>query len=330
MLAAQDPHSRDFRVPDFIQRILRQVAEHMPTRPFVDRLDEVSACSAAAESPLELASSVSLTTNDKRPNNKRPYHHPNLNEIDNVSSGGCHMRLDEKVHEVNEDSRLYIQSHLETDENFRWLPQSVGSIISDSLIGKSSGNFRLIKCQIDEAAGPRTVRAVKMSLNALPQGLYETDDRILSDFSAQHEGPLHHKTFTFLAFFLYPLRAPEPWEAVAIEAGSARVDDRNRLRSPEDIRPGERSLLSTAADGHVRFNHLSVRDYVLLDVLWSRGAGSKAGQFALEKAAGHAEMAPDCLKCLCFDELAKGPAETSEEYLARREALPMLKHAAMA
>jgi hypothetical protein len=172
----------------------------------------------------------------------------------------------------------------------------------------------------------RTVKAIKIALDELPEGLNETYERILMKIP-NSDTEIFRKVLTWLAFAVLPLTLGELHEAVAIEPGSDCLDEESCLSRPQDILSLGNGLIDVSEDGHVRLAHLSVRDYLLSVDVWKNDALSR---FALGKADANKKLAISCLTYLSFRDLTTGPKDNFDAYIDRIARHPLLKYASTA
>ena len=183
-----------------------------------------------------------------------------------------------------------------------------------------------MQCQLDSIALLRTVKAIKIALDQLPEGLNETYERILMKIP-KSDTEMLQRVLTWLGFAVLPLTLEELHEAIAIEPGSDCLDEESRLSRPQDILSLGNSLIDISEDGHVRLAHLSVRDYLLSEDVWKNETISR---FALGKAEANQRLAISCLTYLSFRDLIAGPKDSLDAYIDRMARHPLLKYASTA
>jgi hypothetical protein len=212
---------------------------------------------------------------------------------------------------------LYLRNLKEGQFLNIFTPHITKGLLTDGL------SFRWTTCQLDALCDCRTIREIKRSLESLPEGLNATYSRQLARL-APADIPLVNRIMAWLSFSFIPITLHQLWEALAIENGTAEIDDESRLRSPQDILLLGSSLINVSLDGYVMLSHLSVRDYLLSSEI--RLNLATIG-FALETKTCHLSLAQDCLTYLMFSELSSGPSSIQEDYILRLQKLPLLQYA---
>lgn len=169
-----------------------------------------------------------------------------------------------------------------------------------------------------------------MALGTLPQGLYETYDRILESVSTQ-EAECLRGILQWVAFAVLPLRLEDLHEATCIAADDDEEeqgsDVRYALLDPQEILSLGGALICVTSDGHVRLAHLSVRDYLVSSHIQT---SRDLRKYALDPDESHACLAAACLAFLSSSCFADGPRNSAEEYLLRIKRHPLLRYAPMA
>ncbi|SPJ71701.1 uncharacterized protein FTOL_01429 [Fusarium torulosum] len=233
------------------------------------------------------------------------------------------ISLEHHIIDIDEDIEHYVKARLIIDPDLEWLSPKVRNLVTDSLLAQSKGSFRWTTCQLDALCDCRTIREIKRSLERLPEGLNATYSRQLARL-APADITLVNRIMAWLSFSFVPITLHQLWEALAIEKGTAEIDDESRLRSSQDILLLGSSLINVSLDGYVMLSHLSVRDYLLSSEI--RLNPATIG-FALDMKTCHLNLAQDCLTYLMFSELSSGPSNIQEDYLLRLQKLPLLQYA---
>ncbi|KAF2678036.1 hypothetical protein K458DRAFT_395334 [Lentithecium fluviatile CBS 122367] len=128
------------------------------------------------------------------------------------------------------------------------LSASTQDDLATDLVFRADGMFRWLQCQLDVLRKAKTLRALRDALSTIPEGLYETYDRVLHCIDESDYEDV------------------ELAEAIALDPIKDRLDVFERLIDPKDIfglvgRCG--SLIRIDEDGSVMFAHFSVKEYLL-------------------------------------------------------------------
>ncbi|KAK7749127.1 hypothetical protein SLS62_008414 [Diatrype stigma] len=188
----------------------------------------------------------------------------------------------------------------------------LGGLISQLIVQRGS-----IPSEIEEAFQNST---------ALPHGLNETYDRILTGLSKEDQ-EIAQKILAWVSFAVIPLTMEELQIAIAIEWDDDHLDEESLLRSPLDILSLVSGLVNVSDNGYVSLAHKSVRDYLLSPETRSR---PHVARFALSAEDSKAELFRSCMTYICFKEFRQGPSATSHGYIERLRQFPLLKHASIA
>ncbi|KAI1454806.1 ankyrin [Annulohypoxylon moriforme] len=235
------------------------------------------------------------------------------------------IRIEDYVSKVDEDIAKYIDYRLRVDSNLQWLNDHIKDHISKSMQSQAAGMFRWVQCQLEAFSKLRTVKAIRQSLNRLPQDLHETYDRILARIpKADQESA--RRILLWVAFSVTPLTLEEIHTAIAIEPQMSHLDEESLLRSPHDILDLVGGLVNVTNQGHITLAHMSVKDYLLSS--WIRDS-KVTNCFALSTEDAYATLFQYCIAYISFDNFKKGPSTTSEDYVERVKNHPLLRHAAI-
>ena len=112
----------------------------------------------------------------------------------------------------------------------------------------------------------RTHRALRDTLRALPEGLFETYDRILERID-HHDHEYVSRMLKWLIGSVRPLKLEELAEAIAIDPSKIELDPEDRFRDPTEILDLCSSLITLRSDNVIVLAHFSVREYLLSDRL---------------------------------------------------------------
>lgn len=176
------------------------------------------------------------------------------------------------------DIETHVRAELAKIPNLRAMPVSAQEDLISDLVKRAEGMFRWIHCQLDNLRKIRTPQALKHALQALPAGLGDTYDRILSSINEEdHEYVL--RMLHWLVGSERPLSFRELAEAIALNPDKDRLDPNERLILPEDIFELCGSLIRIEEDQTIVLAHFSVKEYLLSSQL--AGKDYKLAKFAL-------------------------------------------------
>lgn len=170
----------------------------------------------------------------------------------------------------------------------------------------------------------RTVKAIRIALHELPEGLNETYENILKKISKSNV-EIVRRILLWLSFAVLPLTLDEIHEAIAIEQNLDHLDEESCLSSPQEILTMCGSLVNVSEQGHVRLAHLSVKEYLLSSEI---RRNSSVSNFAMLPGEANNELATACLTYLFFGDLANGPSPTSNDFVDRLKRHLLLRHTA--
>ena len=164
--------------------------------------------------------------------------------------------------------------------------------------------FRWVQLQIDELERCDNVRDLETQLDALPDGLNASYEKILSRLTRKQKGKAIH-ILTCLSMAPRTLKVSEVANSLQLEPDAA-----TRIASDLKPRPGvvtnmlsglvvinvlgKFKSLTDESDGEISFAHSSVRDYLFSEVIRQ----SPMNDFAMENASGHLFIAKLCAACL--------------------------------
>ena len=135
----------------------------------------------------------------------------------------------------------------------------VGSLL------KTPIRFHWVRCQLDAISECSTTGEIKTALKTLPEGLYETYDRILLKIVRKGDttAARAEKILTWLVGSLRPLQLLELEEALMIEPGGRTLNEDLRLMRVTDILTTCSSLVEGYLDEYgvetVRLSHYTVQ-----------------------------------------------------------------------
>ncbi|OTA91063.1 hypothetical protein M434DRAFT_22639 [Hypoxylon sp. CO27-5] len=229
-----------------------------------------------------------------------------------------HIRIEDEVSRVDQDIAKYIDYKLQMDPNLQWLDMNIKDHISNRASSKSM-------TLLETFSKLRTIKAIRQSLNQLPQDLHETYDRILARVSrADLESA--RRILLWVSFAVTPLTLEEIRTAIAIESSIDHLDEESLLRSPHDILDLVGGLVNVTSQGHVTLAHMSVKDYLLSTRIRDSQVTS---YFALSADDSSSTLFQCCMTYISFADFKEGPAISSDSYLQRLRKFPLLRHAAI-
>ena len=163
------------------------------------------------------------------------------------------------------------------------LPAQDQEGLVNNLVSRADGMFRWVQCQLDVLPKIRTPRALQEALKALPEGLYETYDRILSRINvADYDYVV--RMLKWLVGAERVLDLEELAEGIAIDPLEDRFDPADRLMEPEEVLDLCGSLIRLEEDQTVVLAHFSVKEYLLSKRLAAQQ--EDIAKFALQEVQG--------------------------------------------
>ena len=163
---------------------------------------------------------------------------------------------------VERDMETHVRAELAKMPKLRAMPIHAQEGLIMSLVKRSEGMFRWIQCQLDTLRKLRTPQAINQALQALPAGLDETYDRILSSLDeGDHEYVL--RMLHWLVDSERPFSVTELAEAIALNPNKDRLDPAERLIVPEEVFELCGSLVRVDEDEIIVLAHFSVKEYLL-------------------------------------------------------------------
>jgi hypothetical protein len=167
---------------------------------------------------------------------------------------------------VQPSLEVHVQKELLKLPKLLQLPLSVQVDIATSLVCRADGMFRWVQCQIDALRKTRTSRALQNALSTLPDGLFETYDRILKQIDeSDHEHVI--RILKWLVGSERPMTLAELAEAIAIDPTKDQFDLSDRFMDPDEVLELCGSLISVRHDRKVVLAHFSVQEYLLSNQL---------------------------------------------------------------
>ena len=184
-----------------------------------------------------------------------------------------------KPRHVELDMETHVRAELAKMPKLRALSVLVQESLITDLVKRAGGMFRWTQCQLDVLQKIRTPQALTHALQALPAGLDETYDRILSPIDEED----HEYVLRMLHWLLgseRPLYFRELAEAIALNPDKDHLDHAERLMVPEEIFELCGSLIRTEEDQTIVLAHFSVKEYLLSGRLAAKE--HKLAKFALQ------------------------------------------------
>lgn len=94
--------------------------------------------------------------------------------------------------------------------------------------------FRWLQCQLDLLCKIKTNKGIREALSRLPQGLFETYDRILENIDPNCE-ELAQKAILWIAASARPMQLDELVEAIAVNEGEPTLDLDSTVNDGRDL-----------------------------------------------------------------------------------------------
>ena len=241
--------------------LLLQLFEHVIKKDFettyliVDGLDESPHRLLLLKGLHQLCKGLDRTSSIWILLSSRPEHdiRQALSNIPSFSLEPQHVELDVETH---------VRAELTKMPKLCMIAVSTQEDLISDLLQRAEGMFRWVQCQLDSLRNIRTPQALSCALQALPAGLDETYDRILSSVREEdHEYVL--RMLHWLVGSERPLSFNEVAEAIALAPGKDRLDPAERLVDPEDVFELCGSLIRAEHDETIVLAHFSVKEYLL-------------------------------------------------------------------
>jgi hypothetical protein len=183
--------------------------------------------------------------------------------------------------------------------------------------------FRWVQCQLETLVDQRTPKAVRKSLENIPQSLEKTYCDILLRIPESDQA-IAKQVLLWLTFAVRTLQLDELCEAVIIEHDSATIDSEDRLIYPTDLLRICRSLISfNPSTNHVTLAHSSVQAYLTSSEI----KDGPASYFFLDPSTAQSALIRKCLTYLCFDDFKHGYSERPEHLADLASQWPLLDYA---
>ena len=180
--------------------------------------------------------------------------------------------------------------------------------------------------------------SLRDQLNALPQSLDATYERVLYEIQSKNQGRHAHRLLQCLAVAMRPLRVEELAEVLAFELDMAE-GELPKYHPDWRWEDQEHAVLSACSSliiiftsdnsRVIQFSHFSVKEYLTSERLST--ASGAASQYYIAMEPAHLILARSCLGVLLnLDTPVDGEYESSDEGGNRDsdEGMPLLKYAA--
>ncbi|KAJ9633814.1 hypothetical protein H2199_009227 [Coniosporium tulheliwenetii] len=236
------------------------------------------------------------------------------------------MDVEIKTEQIENDLRCYVMARTEEEPLLRELDAETKDKMQATLLEKANGMFRYVQCQLDYLKKLRTTQMVIDELYCLPEDLFATYERILTNIP-EPDNLLAREALNMLAVALRPVTLLELAEAAVINVlyRDTCIDNRHRLRYHTvlvDICQGLITYDKTSSI--VSLAHSSIRAFLTSDRI-SKG---KASWYGASVYLFHQIIAEKCLKYLMFDHFRGGCVEEKRDLEKRLTEYPLLKYSA--
>ncbi|KAH7890097.1 hypothetical protein F5I97DRAFT_633986 [Phlebopus sp. FC_14] len=163
-----------------------------------------------------------------------------------------------------EDMRRYIEAELENRRNLKKLRVDQKGEVRQLLLEKARGMFRWVHCQLDRLDRCRSMGDIDHVLHTLPEGLFETYDRILQDIRKKElSSSVVQRVLSWLVVAKDPLRLSSLWEALKIDLTKPVLNGRIAPMREEDILETCGSLIRFDEETKVVvLSHYTVKEYL--------------------------------------------------------------------
>ncbi|KAG1759284.1 hypothetical protein EDD22DRAFT_971712 [Suillus occidentalis] len=176
------------------------------------------------------------------------------------------VSLKDSAGQMKEDIHVHITEQLKNQKRLSRLPGALKKTILERLLEKAEGMFRWVQCQLDEIATCKRHVDIETALDNLPEGLYETYDRIIRAIKqrGRSDKQIAQSCLLWLAGALSPLTLDQLNEAIMIEVGQSNLNPKRGVIDPMDIVTACGSLVTyDKKTGVVALSHYSVKEYLI-------------------------------------------------------------------
>ncbi|KAG1733700.1 hypothetical protein EDB19DRAFT_2041132 [Suillus lakei] len=178
------------------------------------------------------------------------------------------VSLKDSAGQVKADIHAHITEQLKTQKQLSRLPDALKRTILEKLLEKAEGMFRWVQCQLDVIMKCKRLDSIRKALDNLPEGLYETYDRIIRSIEERgpDDGPIARSCLLWLAGAFTPLTLDQLNEAIMIEVGRPSLNEDLGVTDTMDIVAACGSLVTyNKKTGIVVLSHYSVKEYLISD-----------------------------------------------------------------
>ncbi|KAG1719034.1 hypothetical protein EDB19DRAFT_1919458 [Suillus lakei] len=176
------------------------------------------------------------------------------------------VSLKDSAEQMKADIQVHITEQLKTQKRLSRLPDTLKTTILEKLLEKAEGMFRWVQCQLDVIMKCKRPDSIQKALHDLPEGLYETYDRIIRSIEegGPDDGPIAQSCLLWLAGAFTPLTLDELNEAMMIEVGRPSLNEDLGVTDTMDIVAACGSLVTfDEKTGIVALSHYSVKEYLI-------------------------------------------------------------------
>ncbi|KAG1759274.1 hypothetical protein EDD22DRAFT_849351 [Suillus occidentalis] len=176
------------------------------------------------------------------------------------------VSLKDSAEQMKEDIHVHITEQLKNQKRLSRLPGALKTTILERLLEKAEGMFRWVQCQLDEIVTCKRHIDIEAALDNLPEGLYETYDRIIQAIKqrGRSDNQIAQSCLLWLAGALSPLTLDQLNEAIMIEVGESNLNPKRGVIDPMDIVSACGSLVTyDEKTGVVALSHYSVKEYLI-------------------------------------------------------------------
>ncbi|KAG2738671.1 hypothetical protein P692DRAFT_20702541, partial [Suillus brevipes Sb2] len=147
------------------------------------------------------------------------------------------VSLKDSAGQMKEDIHVHITEQLKNQKRLSRLPGALKKTILEKLLEKAEGMFRWVQCQLDEIMACKRHIDIEIALDNLPEGLYETYDRIILAIKqrGRSDDQIAQSCLLWLAGALSPLTLDQLNEATMIEVGKSTLNPKRGVIDPMDI-----------------------------------------------------------------------------------------------
>ncbi|KAI0310905.1 hypothetical protein OF83DRAFT_1178084 [Amylostereum chailletii] len=176
------------------------------------------------------------------------------------------ISLREEHASVTRDILRHIQQEVERRDDLAVLGTDLKDNICSKLAQKADGMFRLVECQLDLLENEPTFGEIKDALDRLPETLFSTYDRILSDIAgiSKRAPTIAKRALHWLLGASTPLRLSQIAEAIKIKPRSRDLDEGYGIPRKHHLLKILSSLvLHDRETDVVVLSHSSVQEYLI-------------------------------------------------------------------